>query len=400
MGLRITGRIRGRARKAPRPRGVTPTTVRPGFRYGEPADLRHGEAVMSDTMKALVMRDGAIHLETADIPVPGPGQVLVKSLACGICGSDLHITRHADEVLDFYRKIGQMHTSVVADAGIMLGHEFCAEVVSYGPDTPNRLALGSRVTSVPLLMSAGGAGVGVTPGVAGAYCEYFLVDEQLLLPVPDHLPAAAAAVTEPLAVGLHAVNRSGIASGDIALVAGCGPIGLAVIAALHRRGIETIVASDLQSGKLETARAFGARHVVNPRCRDEVALAAELAGQGRVVIFECIGVHSLIDDFIRRAPAAASLVITGVHTATSSVNYAYATVKELDLKFSYYYTPKEFAECLNAIAEEELPWRLMLTGSVGIDGVASAFEALARPNDHIKVIVEPWRRGELESTRL
>jgi threonine dehydrogenase-like Zn-dependent dehydrogenase len=249
-------------------------------------------------------------------------------------------------------------------------------------------------------MSQNGAGVGVTPGIAGAYSEYFLLDEQLLLPVPDHLPTAAAAVTEPLAVGLHAVNRSSIAPGDVALVAGCGPIGLAVIAALRRRGVSAIVASDLQAGKLETAQGFGASHVVNPRDEDEVALAADLAGEGRVVIFECIGVHQLIADFIRRAPAAATLVITGVHTADSQINYAYATVKELDVKFSYYYNPEEFAECLDAIADGELPWQSMLTGSVGIDGVASAFDTLSGPNDHIKVIVEPWRSGGLESTRL
>ena len=355
---------------------------------------------MNETMKALVMRNGAIHLETADIPIPGPGQVLVKSLACGICGSDLHITRHEDEVLDFYREIGEMVAGREADAGIMLGHEFCAEVVAYGPDTPERLPVGTRVTSVPILLSNNGAGVGVTPGIAGAYSEYFLVDEQLLLPVPDQLPSAAAAVTEPLAVGLHAVNRSGIAEGDVALVAGCGPIGLAVIAALRRRGVSAVVVSDLQAGKLDIARRFGASHVVNPKEQDEVALATELAGDGRVVIFECIGVHQLIADFMRRAPSGATLVVTGVHTAESRVNYAYATVKELDLKFSYYYNPEEFAECLNAIAHGEVPWQLMVTGSVGIDGVASTFDALAVPNDHIKVIVEPWRRGGLESTRL
>ena len=203
---------------------------------------------MNDTMRALVMRNGAIHLESAPVPVPESGQVLVRSLACGICGSDLHVTRHSDEVLSFFREIGMMSDAADTDPGIMLGHEYCAEIVAYGPDTEQTLPIGARVTSVPMLMSRDGAGVGVTPGIAGAYSEYFIIDEQLLLPVPDDVPAAAAALTEPLAVGLHAVNRSGIAKGDVALVAGCGPIGLAVIAALRRSGVETIVASDPQAG--------------------------------------------------------------------------------------------------------------------------------------------------------
>ena len=118
------------------------------------------------------------------------------------------------------------------------------------------------------------------------------------------------------------------------------------------------------------------------------------------MIYECIGIHSLIADFIRRAPARATLVITGVHTADSTVNYAHATVKELDLRFSYYYDAGEFAECLAAIGEGEVPWQLLLTGSVGIDGVGAAFETLSAPNDHIKIVVEPWRSGALESTRL
>ena len=354
---------------------------------------------MNDTMRALVMRNGALHLESAPVPVPESGQVLVRSLACGICGSDLHITRHSGEVLAFFRELGVMTTAADTDPGIMLGHEYCAEVIAYGPDTEQRLPPGTRVTSVPLLMSMDGAGVGVTPGIAGAYSEYFILDEQLLLPVPDNVPASAAALTEPLAVGLHAVNRSGIAKGDVALVAGCGPIGLAVISALRRRGIETIVASDPQAGKLEIARAFGATHLVNPREQDELALAGELAGERRVVIYECIGIHTLIADFIRRAPARATLVITGVHTADSTVNYAHATVKELDLKFSYYYDADEFTECLAAIGEGEVPWQLLLTGSVGIDGVEAAFATLSAPNDHIKVVVEPWRSGALASTQ-
>ncbi len=352
---------------------------------------------MNNTMKALVMRDGAVHLETAEIPEPGAGEVLVRSLACGICGSDLHITRHYDEVFSFYQAVGVMESSQDEHSTVMLGHEYCAEIVRYGPGTEQALPVGTRVTSVPILMTRDGAGVGVTPGIGGAYSEYFIIDEQLLLPVPDQVPAVAAALTEPLAVGLHAVNRSGIEPGDVALVAGCGPIGLAVIAALQWRGIETVVASDPQPGKRETAHGLGAGHTVNPVEQDEMALAAELAGDHRVVIFECIGLHRLIDDFIRRAPAGATIVVTGLHTADATVNYAYATVKELDLRFSYYYQPAEFAECLSAIAEGRIAWQSLVTGTVGIDGVEDAFRALQSPNDHIKVVIEPWRCGALGS---
>ncbi|MBU3071409.1 zinc-binding dehydrogenase [Aestuariicella sp. G3-2] len=347
-------------------------------------------------MNSLVMRDGGIHLETADIPVPASGQVLVKSLACGICGSDLHLTRHYKEIFAFYQKLGLMSSQQDEHTEVMLGHEYCAEIVSYGPDTQQSLPVGSKVTSIPFLVSQNNAGIGVTPGLSGAYSEYFIMDEVLLLPVPDHVPAEAAALTEPLAVGLHAVNRSEIQAEDVALVTGCGPIGLAVISALHRRGIKNIVASDMQADKLEKAKVFGAQHVVNPKDQDEMQLAASVAGERKVFIFECIGVPRIIKDFIERCPPKSTLVVTGIHTSESSVNYAYATVKELDLKFTYYYTPEEFAECLQAIADGHVEWQSLLTGKVGIDGVGKAFDLLAAGSDQTKIVIEPWRQGDLE----
>ncbi|CAE6946679.1 zinc-binding dehydrogenase [Vibrio alginolyticus] len=348
------------------------------------------------TMNSIVMQDGSVHLQQVNVPKPAPGQVLVRSLACGICGSDLHIARHTEEVFDVYRKLGVMTDTMDDHTEVMLGHEFCAEIVEYGDDTQQALPVGSRVTSVPVLMSQNGAGVGVTPGIHGAYSEYFLLDEALLLPVPENVPSEAAALTEPLAVGLHAVNRSDIRADEVALVVGCGPIGLATITALHQRGVTNILAVDIQDEKLELAKEFGATRVVNPTREDEVAVGAEVATGSRLVIFECVGKHTLIDDFIRRAPAGARIVVTGIHTTPTEINYAYATVKELDLRFSYYYQPHEFEQCLQAIAEGKVPWQKMLTAKVGMDGVESAFKQLMTPNDHIKVVIEPWRNGELE----
>ncbi|MFY8274253.1 alcohol dehydrogenase catalytic domain-containing protein [Pseudoalteromonas sp. SSDWG2] len=346
-------------------------------------------------MAAVVVKDGHIENVHIDIPTPAPGQVLVKSLACGICGSDLHIARHADEVADIYDKLGVMSKEAMASAPMMLGHEFCAEVVSYGDNTPQRFAPGTRVTCVPMLMSMGGAGVGVTPGIHGAYSEYFIVDEQLLLAVPDNLPSVGAAITEPMAVGMHAVNRAGIDKDCVALVAGCGAIGLATIAALKHMGVTEIVASDLQAKNRDIALQFGASHSVDAAIEDEVALAAKIADGRRVVIFECIGVHQLINGFIERAPAHSTLVITGIHTAMTQVNFGFATVKEMDIKFSYYYTPEEFAQSLELLAGGDVPWEKMCTATVGMDGVSHAFDTLLGKHDHIKVVIEPWRPGAM-----
>ncbi len=351
---------------------------------------------MMNKMNSVAMQNGQLHVKQIDIPTPSAGQVLVKSLACGICGSDIHITRHTADVFDIYKNLGIMEQEASNEQEVLLGHEYAAEIVSYGPETKKELAIGTRVTSVPILLSAGGAGVGVTPGLYGAYSEYFIVDEALLLPIPDAVPSEAAAITEPLAVGLHAVNRAQINTDDAAIVVGCGPIGLAAIAALKLQGVKHIIASDPQESKKQIALEFGATEYVNPMADDEVARATALAGSNKVVIFECAGVSRLLNDYILRAPAKAKIVVTGVHTAPLNVNFAYATVKELDLIFSYYYQPQEFAESLENIASGKIAWQKMRTGKVGIDGVQGAFDTLFKPNDHIKIIIEPWRAGALE----
>ncbi|TDG15357.1 alcohol dehydrogenase [Seongchinamella unica] len=352
-------------------------------------------------MKSIMMRDSRVVLEDAPIPEPGSGQVLVKSLACGICGSDLHLVRHSREIFDFYREIGVVPADTNAqDLEINLGHEFCAEIVSFGPDTNQQLAIGSRVTAVPMLLGEQGQlGVGVTPGVPGAYSEYFLLEEALLLPVPDALPNEAAALVEPLAVGLHAVNHAQPEADEVALVAGCGPIGLACIAALKHLGVKTIVASDPLATGRNNAAAFGATHVADPGAQDEMALATELAGDRRLVVLECVGLPRMIPDFIQRTPEQACIVFTGLHTEPVPFNPAHATVKQLNLKFSYYYEPEEYAACLQVLTGGNIPWQRMITGTVGINHVPDAFATLMQRNEHVKVIIEPFSNHQLRAYR-
>ena len=349
------------------------------------------------TMKTVLMRDNRVHVEEVPVPEPGTGQVLVKSRACGICGSDLHITLHAQEIFEFFKEVGTLEPDRSTDGmAISLGHEFCAEVVSYGPHTRRQLAPGQRVTSVPFLVTEQGQlGVGVNPDVYGAYSEYFLLNEDLLLPVPDGLPDEAVAMTEPMAVGLHAVNHGTVGVDEVALVAGCGSIGLACIVALKRQGVKTIIASDPREGNWALARELGATHVVNPVRQDEIRLAAELAGAEGVVILECVGLPSMIPDFIRRAPAKARIVFAGLHTSEVAFAPALAMAKELTVKYSFYYEPEEFAECLQALADGDVAWQGLCTGKVGINGVPAAFDELMQPNNHVKVVVEPWRAGAL-----
>ena len=137
-----------------------------------------------------------------------------------------------------------------SDQRVVFGHEFCGEVAEYGPGCRKGTATGSHVVAVPLVRRDGQPqAIGLSAKAPGAYAEQVVVEESLMLPVPNGLPPDVSALTEPLAIGWHAVRRSEIGKRDVAIVIGCGPIGLAIICLLKARGQRTIVASDLSAAR-------------------------------------------------------------------------------------------------------------------------------------------------------
>ena len=182
-------------------------------------------------MRAAVMRGGKLHVDRVPDPVPGPGQVLVRTLACGICGSDLHTLRHVDQLIHVHQRAGLPVMDPTRD--VVMGHEFCAEILEHGPGCARTLATGARVCSMPVAFGPQGVrAIGYSNADPGGYGERMVLNELLLLPVPNGLPTEHAALTEPMAVGVHAVAKARLEPGDASLVVGCGPVGLAVIAAL------------------------------------------------------------------------------------------------------------------------------------------------------------------------
>ena len=346
-------------------------------------------------MRAVSLKSGQIYVkEDAPDPVPGFGQVLVQVKACGICGSDLHFAKHGTDMLALTDEMGGMSAlgvgpAIDLDKDVFMGHEFSAEVLEIGPDTVSS-APGTLVTSIPILFST----TGVEPIVysnttAGGYGERMLLSAPMISEVPNGLDFRHAALTEPMAVGLHAVNKSRIKPGEGALVIGCGPVGLAVIAALKLKGIDTIVATDFSPTRRALATTMGATEVVDPA--GEPAFEAwNRAGKSKpLVCFEAIGVPGIIDSVLKDAPHSTRLVVVGVCMEADRINPFFGIAKELNVQFCLGYDPMEFASCLQAIAEGEIDVAPLITGEVDLDGVAGAFEALGNPDDHCKILVTP-----------
>lgn len=350
-------------------------------------------------MKAVVGRAGVVTVEEHPTPTPGSGQVLVRSLACGICGSDLHMVHHYDEIFSQPRPGDPLPGDPDADNGVLLGHELAGEVVAHGPGTGS-VPLGARVASVPFVTVDGDRrqGVGTSRRVHGALSEYFLLDEANLIVVPDHLTTESIALAEPLAVAIHALERGAVTSDDTALVVGCGAIGLATIAALRMRGVKTIIASDPVAHRRSMATSFGATNTIDPLADDEFVALDGASEPNRAVVLECAGVTSLLRPMIERAPGSTRIVVVGVHTDELTFSPAMAMRKELDLRFTFYYSSENYAEAIEWLSAGSVDLAPLVTATVGVDGVDEAIQTLSGPNDHIKIIVEPWREGGLSTT--
>jgi threonine dehydrogenase-like Zn-dependent dehydrogenase len=231
-----------------------------------------------------------------------------------------------------------------------------------------------------------------------------------------------------MAVAWHAVRRSGVGKRETAVVVGCGPIGLAVILMLKARGVRHVIASDFSPGRRALAERCGADVVVDPGADSpwtsfeqsryltdakdlfdlalgtmgklrrvpmlpwwQVLRAAEAAGatpKGPVV-FECVGVPGIISQIVNEAPLASRVVVVGVCMQPDTFQPAMAINKEIDLRFVFCYQPHEFHETLRLIADGTVDPTPLITGTVGLDGVAQAFEVLGDPEKHAKILVDP-----------
>jgi threonine dehydrogenase-like Zn-dependent dehydrogenase len=360
-------------------------------------------------MRAAIFRNGEIVVDRLPEPKPNAGQVLVKTLACGICGSDLHARKHAHRMVEIAKLLpGRKPMDLSRD--VVFGHEFCCEIVDHGPSTMRKFKPGARVCSVPALLTPEGPlGIGYSNDNVGGYAEFMLLSEALLLEVPNGLSAPHAALTEPLAVGVHAVAKANIRGDEVPLVIGCGPVGLAVIAALKIKGLHPIVAADYSPARRAMAEKLGADVVVDPARTQPFASWSEHAAMSEAekaarpplqamlpalkpaLIFECVGVPGIIQQLFEAAPRDARIVVVGVCMETDRSEPMLGIMKELNVQYVLGYTPDEFAASLRLIAEGSVDAAAMVTATVGIDGVAQAFTDLANPEAHTKIIVEPWR---------
>jgi threonine dehydrogenase-like Zn-dependent dehydrogenase len=355
-------------------------------------------------MRAVIRRAGALVVDEMAVPVPAAGQVLCKTLACGICGSDLHALDHYDHMIELGERLGSPgHMKRGADT--VFGHEFCCEVIDNGPGG-GRFKPGARVVSIPgLITPLGFETVGYSSRVPGGFAEHIILTDMLMIEVPNGLGADQAALTEPLAVGEHAVARGEPAADHVFMVVGAGPVGLAVIASLKARGLGPVIACDFSPERRAAAERMGADRIIDPAevsphaCWSEFGVPANpaeglmAAAQGlsvkRPLIFECVGAPGVLQSLAMAAPRGTRIVVAGVCMQTDAIEPFVFIAKEIDVRFVLGYTPEEFAASLTNLAEGRTRYNDIITGVVGLDETPAAFTTLQTDKSQIKILVRP-----------
>lgn len=354
-------------------------------------------------MRAVIRRNGKLVVDEMAAPTPGPGQLLARSLVCGICGSDLHALDHYDHMIDMSARLGGLG-QMRKNTDTVFGHEFCCEVL----EGAGAFKAGDVVVSLPVLMSAtGGATIGYSSDIPGAFAETILISEMLTLPVPNGLSPEHAALTEPLAVGEHAVAMGDPQSDQVFMVIGCGPVGLAVVAALKARGLGPVVAADYSAERRAAAERMGADRIVDPAAvsphdswkalgvpatRGEGLIAATMGGSvKRPLIFECVGAPGMVQALAEAAPAGSRIVVAGVCMERDHIEPLLFISKEIELRFVLGYSQAEFAKSLENLAEGRTRYNDIITGVVSLDQTPDAFLRLQTDKSQIKIMVAPGR---------
>jgi (R,R)-butanediol dehydrogenase / meso-butanediol dehydrogenase / diacetyl reductase len=328
-------------------------------------------------------------IEDRQRPVAEDGSLILKVAYAGICGSDIHATEKS---------------LVPLEPGTVLGHEFAGEVVeSASPDWQ----VGDRVIGVPLreceecrpigqckdglgILCGKSRIIGMSAGLPGAYAEYVRLGAGHALRVPDGISFKEAALTEPLAVGAHAVRLAGSLYGRQVLVIGAGPIGLAVITFARFAGARSVVVSELDPTRRQRAADLGATSVLDPS-GEAIGPALARTGAAPDLIFECVGAPGLIRECMDLLPIHGCLVVVGVNRGEDTILPRVAIRKELTIKFALGYQREDFSLVLDLMASGRINAEALVSSVIGFAELPEVFERLRRPNPDAKVLIDPSR---------
>ena len=333
---------------------------------------------------AVYRRPREVAIEVRPVPEPGPHDALVAVSHCGVCGTDLHLMLEGMGV-----------------PGSIAGHEWSGRVVAVG-EAVEGFARGTEVIGGPSARcgrcpycqagrpSLCSGRMGFDPDFQGAFAEYVRVPADQLLPVPAGLSLREAALTEPLTVALHAVEVSGVAPGQRALVTGTGPIGQLVIAALRTQGIEEVRVSEPAPARRERAGRVGATRLLAPEDLETPPMPFTLVEDPLDVVFECSGKPAAMESGLAQLRPMGTLVLVGTGLRRPRLDHNRILMNELRVTGSYCHGARGFERAIELLASGALPTDALIeAGDVALAELFPTLERLESGELAGKVMIAP-----------
>lgn len=326
-------------------------------------------------MRAALFKSPGARLEIGTVPdpIPGPGEVIVRVKACGICGSDLHAA-------------GSRNLKMPVDT--IMGHEFAGVIEEVGEGVKG-FERGDAIASMAFVacgqcpMCAAEAGVrcfaprAIGFGeVPGAFAEFVKVRPGAIFKLPPSLSTRLGATVEPLVAGLHALHRAHFQAGETCLIMGAGSLGLAMLLWARYAGARTVVVSEVLMERRDLALKLGADAAVDPRMHTGVVAMTRLTGSPPDVIFECIGAPGTLAQAISLAPRGGRVVVLGAAMEDDGFPPAIALSRELDIHFSLGLEPGEAETTIAALASGRIAAEQIISRTVSLDELPRALAAL------------------------
>lgn len=341
-------------------------------------------------MKAAFLENGAIQVGDLLEPKPQKGQVLVRTHRCGLCASDNHFLCSGAEIVRRSQEFGGPYANVDLSKRIVMGHEFVGEVLDYGVGSARPLKIGAKVTSVPIMRQGAHIGaIGYVPQLPGGYGEYMLLDENFLLELPSDLDDDYGSLIEPLAVGLEHARIGEPRADDVAMVIGCGAIGLGVIVGLKLAGAGTIVAVDFNQNRRDIALKMGADLAIDPRQTPPYGPLPELKDRRANLIYECVGKQGMLQEIMRSVGFGTRIVVGGFCLEPEEIYVPHGQTKRLKLIFAAGEEPQDMANALKAITSGKFDFSTWLGDRIGLGAVGQRLRDMSDPASAIRTVVDP-----------
>lgn len=336
-------------------------------------------------IQAVMVEPGKIVFNDVPIPEMKPDQIKIKMKSIGVCGSDIHVN-HGKHPYTSYP--------------VVQGHEVSAEVVEVGTGVTN-VKVGDKVTIQPQVVC--GECYPCTHGLyndceelkvmgfqtTGMASEYFVVDANKAITLPDDMSWEHGALIEPLAVAVHAIRRAGDVTGKKILVLGGGPIGNLVAQTAKGMGAEAVLISELSPYRLQVARKCGIK-TIDPKNEDLLESIISNFGKDRAdVIFECVGINATMDQAINYARKGSTIVIVGVFADLGTINMGFVQDHELSLLGSAMYREEDYIRAIELVKDGLIEFDALITHRVKFKDYKKAYEIIDQQKDlAMKAMIE------------